>query len=257
MIVRGSKERRLFERMELLVGVEAMDALAATRVALFGLGGVGSWCAEGLARNGIGQVTLVDGDVITPSNVNRQLIATAHNTGEAKVDAAAARLSQINPSATFVPRKEEFNPSSESGFDLDSHDYVIDAIDTLNNKVTLIESAMRSPATLFSALGASRKLDPTRVQSGSFWAVTGCPLGKHLRKRLRNRGATEDFVCVFSEENLPRPGAADEAPEDWTDDGHKQINGSSVHVTAVFGMILAGLVVDSVLGKVRGSASSR
>lgn len=250
--------RNAFERLELLIGTGALEALGRTRVILFGLGGVGSWCAEGLIRDGVGRLALVDGDRVSPSNVNRQLVATSSNAGTAKVDAAAARLSDINPEARIEPVAKSYGPGTAGAFDLGSYDYVIDAIDTLNSKVTLIENALASGATLLSALGASRKLDPTRVRTGPFWEVRGCPLGKHLRKRLRNRGATGEFDCVYSEENLLSMGDVSlEAEEEGKSDGHKRVNGSAVHVTSVFGMVLAGLVVDRVVGDVRAADAPR
>jgi tRNA A37 threonylcarbamoyladenosine dehydratase len=240
-----------FSRLELLVGPRTMGRLREARVILFGLGGVGSWCAEALVRNGVGHLAMVDPDIVSPSNVNRQLVATAANIGQPKAEAMAARLALVNPEAEVTALRLAYGPGTAEEVALCEYDYVLDAIDTLNNKVELLERAMGSGAVLFCSLGASRKLDPTRVRVGPFWEVRGCPLGKHLRKRLRNRGATADFLCVHSDENLANLGT------DAADDDHAQANGSAVHVTATFGMALAGLVVDHVAGRISPSGRSR
>ncbi len=254
------------QRLELIVGTAGIERLARTRVALFGLGGVGSWCGEGLVRNGVGSIALVDSDVVCTTNINRQLMATHSSVGKLKADLLAERLRDINPTAEIEAIRTPYDPSTRDQFDLASYDYVIDAIDTLNNKVELMQNTLLADTTLLSALGASAKLDPTRVQVGSFWKVRGCPFGKHLRKRLRNRGIkeeTHDFLSVYSNENLPAHpiplpcGTADcLCPEaggaiDGTDfcDQKAQINGSSVQVTAVFGFHLVGLVMKDLYEK--------
>jgi len=248
----------LFHRLELLVGNEVLKQLEKTRVIVFGLGGVGSWCAEGLVRNGIGHVTLVDSDVICMTNVNRQLQATAHNIGKPKVTELAERLQTIHPTATIVPKQEVYEYTKSDSFELDSYDYAIDAIDSLSNKFDLITKALESDATLFSAMGASCKLDPTRIQVGPFWQIEGCPLASKVRKRLRRWGSTQNFTAVYSIEQLPShpatiacgsgdcvcPASSDENV-DWCD-AKAAINGSSVHVTATFGFILSGLVVQDI-----------
>ncbi len=241
----------IFERLEILVGRLALRHLGETRAILFGVGGVGSWCAEALIRNGIGDLTLVDSDVVCATNINRQLQATTATVDMGKVDVLSLRLREINPDATVTPVEIKYDRSTRNGFDLSTYDYVIDAIDSLGNKVDLIEQALASETTLFSALGASAKLDPTRVRSGSFWEVRGCPLGKHLRKRVRNRGVTTDFKCVYSDENLPRFEPEDQPNRELHDqvEGARQINGSSAHITGIFGFHLAGLVTGDVVSQ--------
>ena len=236
---------RIFKRLEALVGESALERLRQARVALFGAGGVGSWCAEALVRNGIGKLTVMDSDLVCETNINRQLQATCSTLGIPKVKALSARLEDINPDAEIIGHFESWNPRSSESFDLAGHDYIVDAIDSLGAKVDLIARTLAGDNVLFSSLGASRKLDPTRIRVGSFWDVEGCPLGKHMRKRLRNRGATGDFQCVYSSENLP--GLSPEVA-DVLDDMEPQIHGSAVHVTAVFGLVLAGLVVQDVVG---------
>jgi len=236
-----------------------LDSFAKKRVILFGLGGVGSWCAEGLIRNGFGDITIVDSDYICATNINRQIHATSKNIGKPKTEIMSERLREINPQAKINTMFEAYHPSTKHKFDLSEYDYVLDAIDTLNNKVELISSAVEAGTTLFSSLGASCKLDPTRIRTGSLWDVRGCPLGKHLRKRVRNRSVTADIQCVYSDENLPLfevsdscgtgscvcPEITNNAKHDWCEQ-KKQINGSSVHVTAAFGFVLCGLVIDHI-----------
>jgi len=223
------------KRLEILLGQDVITLLGVTRVAVFGVGGVGSWCVEALARNGVGDLTLIDADVVCETNINRQLQATHATVGASKVELLSRRIREINPGAKVDAKQVVYNRSIRDELELGSFDYVVDAIDSLGNKVDLMESALIADTVLFSSLGASRKLDPARVKTGSFWEVTGCPLGKQLRKRLRNRGIQKEFKCVYSDENL-RPYAKEET----------LINGSSVQVTAVFGMFLASLVVNNV-----------
>ena len=259
-----------FHRSELLVGPAAMARLAATRVILFGLGGVGSWCAEALVRSGVGHLTLVDSDCVCITNVNRQVQALAGNVGRYKVDELAARLRAIHPGAEIVARREVYGPDSMHGFGLESHDYVLDAIDSLSPKLALIIQALGLGRTLFSAMGASAKLDPTRVRVASIWDSQNCPLARRIRKRLRRHDVTTDFRVVYSEELLPNEGdvLACGTPaclcprRAVTESGEPQeahewcsqkafLNGSMVTVTATFGMCLASLVINDVVARAR------
>jgi tRNA A37 threonylcarbamoyladenosine dehydratase len=264
-----------YHRLELLTGSEALGRLHRTRVILFGAGGVGSWCAEGLVRSGIGELTIVDSDLVCVTNINRQLQATRESVGKVKTTELAQRLRQINPHARIHAIQKSYDYKSCHEFDLNAYDYVIDAIDSLSSKVELIANAMTSRATLFSALGASCKLDPTRIRITSIWDSYGCRLGRFVRKRLRRRGATADFQCVWSDELLPGfdiesacgtgacvcPSGADSDDKDaiaheWCS-SKKQINGSAVHITATYGFMLSGLVMqDVVAGAARSSMSA-
>ncbi|MFH1809895.1 MAG: tRNA threonylcarbamoyladenosine dehydratase [Pseudomonadota bacterium] len=262
----------LFQRSELLIGHEAQDQLWRTRVILFGLGGVGSWCAEGLLRSGVGHLTLVDSDVVCITNVNRQLQATPAAVGKPKALELRRRLLEVNPDAEVVARQEVFGLETRDSFALESFDFIIDAVDSLSNKLGLIEAAMRSGRVLFTAMGASAKLDPTRIQVSSIWKTTNCPLARRIRKRLRRHGTTGDCLCVHSDELQPNheestlcgserclcprtlrddDGSAQPAHE-WCS-SKKRINGSLVHVTATFGMVLAGLVVQDVVRRCAGA----
>ena len=237
--------RELFNRAELLLGADVMERLAEVRVILFGVGGVGSWCAEGLVRSGIRHLTLVDADCVAPSNVNRQRMATDHTVGRSKVDVLKEMLLEINPEASIEAVQARFTDANAADFDLGSYDYVIDAIDALKDKAALILHATATPATFFSSMGAACKIDPTKVRVASFWDVRGCPLGAMLRKKLRKAGTlpAKDFLCVYDEELLPNRGEDTALPEELIFDKVSH-NGSLVTVTATFGFTLASLVIS-------------
>ena len=230
-------EQEIFRRAELLLGDEAMSRIAEKRVIIFGVGGVGSWCAESLVRSGIRKLTIVDSDCVSVTNINRQLMATTKTVGQVKVDALKERLLTINPSAEITALQQVFNADSASQFGLEEYDYIIDAIDSLKDKALLILLACQTKAKLFSSMGAALKLDPTRIKTAEFWKVTGDPLARALRNRFKRdkQFPKRKFQCVFSDELLEN-----KAPIDPDDRG----NGSIVHITAIFGMMLAGLVVQ-------------
>lgn len=244
-----------------------MERLAATRAILFGVGGVGSWCAEALVRSGIGHLTIVDSDVICITNANRQLQATSGNVGKVKVDELRMRLLEINPLADVAARQEIYSPDTRDNFALESYDYILDAIDSLSCKVDLLITAMATGKTAFSSMGAACKLDPTRIRTASIWETKGCGLAREVRKRLRRREVEGDFQCVYSDELVPNLGAAKsacgtgeclcpkntneatgEANDIWCST-KAQINGSLAHITGSFGFALAGLVVQDVHAK--------
>ncbi len=243
----SSKE--IFNRSELLLGADVMERLASVRVILFGVGGVGSWCAEGLVRSGVTHLTLVDADCVAPTNINRQRMATVSTVGRSKVEALKEMLLDINPDACIDTRQERFTEASAASFELDRYDYIIDAIDALKDKAALILHATATPAVFFSSMGAACKIDPTRVRTASFWEVRGCPLGAMLRKKLRKAGTlpAKDFLCVYDEDLLPNRGVDTALPEELKFDKVSH-NGSLVTVTATFGFTLASLVINSVYG---------
>ena len=218
----------IFSRTALLLGDAGVERLQALRVIIFGVGGVGSWCAESLVRTGVGHLTIVDCDVVCASNVNRQLMATTKTIGRPKVEMLRERLTEINPFAEITARQEVYSAETAEAFDLDAYDYVIDAIDSLKDKALLILMACRSRACLFSSMGAARKLDPLRVKVTEFWKVDGDPLARTLRKRFKRDGVfpARKFVCVYSDE---RPSGC--------------LGGTVMHVTAVFGLTLAAQVI--------------
>ena len=161
----------IFARQRLVAGDAMMEALGRTRVIVFGVGGVGSWCCEALCRSAIGHITLVDSDLVAVSNINRQLMATTSTVGTPKVEALARRLRDINPVADIIARQEAYTADTADSFDLGSYDYVIDAIDSLENKALLILRATAADTVLFSSMGAARKLDTTKIGIAEFFKV--------------------------------------------------------------------------------------
>ncbi|MBQ9193930.1 MAG: tRNA threonylcarbamoyladenosine dehydratase [Bacteroidales bacterium] len=238
-------QKEIFNRAELLLGADVMDRLASVRVILFGVGGVGSWCAEGLVRSGVTHLTLVDADRIAPTNINRQRMATVLTVGQSKVEVLRSILLEINPEAEIEAIEARFTDATAADFRLGSYDYIIDAIDALKDKAALILHATATPATFFSSMGAACKVDPTRIRVASFREVRGCPLGAMLRKKLRKAGTlpAKDFLCVYDEELLENRGADTALPEEMKFD-KKAHNGSLVTVTAPFGFTLASLVIE-------------
>ena len=239
-------EDDIFKRSNLLLGDEAMLIVAAKRVIIFGVGGVGSWCAESLIRSGIHHLTIVDSDRVCASNINRQLMATTLTVGQVKVDALKERLLSINPQADITTIEKVFNEESADTFDLDSYDYIIDAIDSLKDKALLIHLATKSKAKFFSSMGAALKIDPTRIRVTEFWKVEGDPLARMLRKRFKqnNQYPSRKFQCVYSDELLQNKGAQPQEKEETLSQITKgQTNGSLAHITAIFGFTLAGLVL--------------
>ena len=168
-------EDSIFNRLTLLLGTEAMDVVARQRVIIFGVGGVGSWCAESLVRSGIRHLTLVDSDCVCITNINRQLQATTRTVGKVKVEVLKERLLDINPKAEIDAVQEIYSADNAASFQLDTYDYIIDAIDSLKDKVHLILQATQCKGKFFSAMGAALKMDPTKVQVAEFWQVQGCP----------------------------------------------------------------------------------
>ena len=233
----------IFRRAELLLGDEAMGRIAQKRVIIFGVGGVGSWCAESLVRSGISRLTIVDSDRVAVTNINRQLMATTKTVGQVKVEALKERLLAINPSAEITALQQIFNAETAESFQLGTYDYIIDAIDSLKDKALLILLATSlSPqresrrGAFFSSMGAALKLDPTRIKIAEFWKVQGDPLARALRKRFKRDGQypKRKFQCVYSDELLEN-----KMPVDPNDRG----NGTIAHITAIFGFMLAGLVL--------------
>jgi tRNA threonylcarbamoyladenosine dehydratase len=256
----------IFQRTELLLGAEIMTEIAHRKVIIFGIGGVGSWCAESLIRSGISYLTIVDSDRICVTNINRQIHATIETIGEVKTEVLKNRLQSINPSATINAIQKIYNKQNHDFFQLDTYDYIIDAIDSLGNKINLIRTATRTKAVLFSSMGASLKIDPTRIEVAEFWKVKGCPLGSRIRKMIRKGDLpAKEFLCVYSEEILEPKGSGANcgtekclcpettnaqgevllADHDWCSQ-KAVINGTVAHITAIFGFTLAGLVIQDI-----------
>ena len=250
--------KEIFQRTELLLGQSVMETIARQRVIVFGVGGVGSWCVESLVRSGIRRLTIVDCDLVCPSNINRQLMATTKTVGRAKVEVLRERLLEINPEAEITALQKIYTAETAGEFHLEEYDYVIDAIDSLEHKCHLILHACQSPARLFSSMGAALKMDPTAIRVDEFWKVTGCPLARAIRNRFRRSKTfpSRKFKCVFSSELLPNVGQADagasESPSRREQEamlaqaGTKRPNGTVAHITAIFGFTLAGLVIQDI-----------
>ena len=227
-------DQAIFRRSELLLGDEAMCRIGEKRVIIFGVGGVGSWCAESLVRSGIRHLTIVDSDCVCASNINRQLMATTETVGCVKVDVLRERLLTINPAAEITAIHEFFTAETADSFHLDTYDYIIDAIDSLKDKALLILMATQTDVKLFSSMGAALKLDPTRIKVDEFWKIQGDPLARVLRKRFKREGQypSRKFQCVYSDELIEPQGEG---------------KGSIVHITAIFGLMLAGLVIQDIV----------
>lgn len=239
----------IFHRSELLMGKEMMKSLAQKKVIIFGIGGVGSWCAESLIRSGIKNLTMVDSDVVCVTNVNRQLHATTKTVGQSKIEALKERLLDINPEANIKGIQKVYNADTNDEFELEKYDIIIDAIDSLSSKIHLIRKATQTDALFFSSMGAALKIDPTRIKVAEFWKVRGCPLGSAIRKRIR-RGElpAKKFICVYSDELLENKGETfhDQDESHQANNKKASINGTVSHITAIFGLMIAGLVIQSI-----------
>ena len=268
-----ASEKGIFQRTELLLGSEIMNEIATKNVILFGIGGVGSWCAESLIRTGIRKLTIVDSDRIAESNINRQLHATTQTIGEVKTETLKKRLLEINPYAEINALQKIYNDQNPSFFELEKYDYIIDAIDSIGSKAHLIRMATRTKAVFFSSMGASLKLDPTKISVAEFWKVKGCPLASRMRRVLKKGELpAKKFLCVFSEELLENkgsgvsyisedtenkannllPGDPELASHDWSTK-KAVINGTVVHITAIYGFTLAGLVINDIYNSIETS----
>lgn len=238
----------MLSRLELMLGEEGLEAVASARVAIFGVGGVGSWCAESLVRSGVRRLMLVDADRVCESNINRQLMATTRTIGEIKVEALARRLREINPAVELELRPQIYDASSAASFDLAQWDYVIDAIDSLENKALLIRQALSiHTVTLFSSMGAALKMDPFQIRNSEFRKVEGDGLARALRQKFRKSGGMPErrFTCVWSPERRENKA---QQPNDTAPDIFRRtrINGTVAHTTAIFGFSLAALVIADI-----------
>jgi tRNA A37 threonylcarbamoyladenosine dehydratase/predicted adenine nucleotide alpha hydrolase (AANH) superfamily ATPase len=240
-----------FQRLALLTGPDLLEKIKQTNVLIFGVGGVGSWCAEALVRSGVGKIGIVDFDTVNASNVNRQVQATSSTIGLSKVEVLKQRLLEINPGCEVSVWAKNFSRESTVEFGIEEADYVIDAIDTFPHKLDLIESLFNAGVTFFSSMGMALKLDPTRIKTSSIWESRGCALARLVRQGLRRRGFTGDFTVVYSDEPTVNAGQNPSGQSIDKGDlaGKKRINGSCVTVTAPAGMALASLVLRDIAGQ--------
>lgn len=233
-----------YSRTELLLGAEAMEKLKNARVAVFGLGGVGGYVVEALARSGVGSLELVDHDTISLTNINRQLLATRSTVGMPKVCAAADRVRDIDPGIQVTVRQEFYGPSTADSFDFSDYSYVVDAIDTVTGKLALITAAREAGVPILSCMGTGNKLDPTKFQITDIAKTSVCPLARIMRKECAKRGIRKLKVLYSTEDPItPRGGSDEELPE-----GRRALPGSVAFVPSVAGLIIAGEVIRDLTG---------
>ena len=241
-----------FSRTELLLGHDNMEKLKNARVAVFGIGGVGGFTVEALARSGVGTLDLIDDDRVCLTNINRQIIATRKTVGQYKVDAAKERILDINPDAVVNTHKTFFMPDTADEFDFAAYDYVVDAIDTVTGKIMLVEAAQKAGTPIISSMGAGNKLDPTAFEVADIYKTSVCPLAKVMRRELKKRGIRKLKVVYSKEKALTPiddtanscrshcicpPGSARTCTQ------RRQIPGSTAFVPSVVGLIIAGEVI--------------
>lgn len=238
----------IFNRTVRLVGDEIMERIAQKRVIIFGVGGVGSWCAESLIRSGIHHLTMVDADNVSVTNVNRQLMATTKTVGQVKVNVLRDRLLEINPDAQIEARAELYSAETNGNFHLENYDVIIDAIDSLDCKMHLLLNATKTKAKVYASMGAALKIDPTKIRVAEFWDVKGCPLARALRDKFKKHKVRpqKKIKCVYSEELLKNLGGIPEndgAPAEFRKVAY---NGTMAHAVALFGFTIAGLVMKDI-----------
>ena len=232
-----------FSRTELLLGEEAMEKLYRARVAVFGIGGVGGYTVEALARCGIGSLDLIDSDTVSVSNINRQILATHSTVGRLKVDVAKDRVLDINPHCHVRTHNCFYLPDTADRFDFTEYDYIVDCIDTVTGKLQLVERAFAAGTPIICAMGTGNKLDPTAFQVADISKTTMCPLARIMRKELKKRGISHLKVVYSQEEALTPVGAEEEMKLT----GKRQIPGSTAFVPGAAGLILAGEVVKDLI----------
>ena len=233
-----------FIRTRMLLGNEAMERLEKARVAVFGIGGVGGYTVEALARAGIGQLDLIDSDTVSISNLNRQLLATHSTVGMLKVEAAKARVLDINPRAVVRTYPVFYTPETADNFDFTHYDYIVDAIDTVTGKLALVERAVAAGTPIICCMGTGNKLDPSRFEVTDISKTSMCPLARVMRKELGKRGIRHLKVVYSQEEALTPTGWEEEAAAI----GKRQIPGSVSFVPGAAGLILAGEVIRDIAG---------
>ena len=231
-----------FSRTRMLLGDEAMAKLRAARVAVFGVGGVGGYVVEALARSGVGALDLIDSDTVALTNLNRQIIATLDTIGRPKVEVAAQRVASIQPECEVKTYQTFYLPETEQEFDFTAYDYIVDAIDTVAAKISLVLKAQKAGTPIICALGTGNKLDPTKLKLGDIYETSVCPLARVMRRELRKRGVKR-LTVLWSEEEPIKPLPSEEETE------RRGLPGSSAFVPAAGGLIIAGRVVRDLIQK--------
>lgn len=251
-------------RTELLLGSNTMTRISQVRVIIFGVGGVGSWCAESLVRSGICNITLVDNDIVAASNCNRQLMATPSTIGEIKVEAMRKRLLELNPQCNIDIRQCFYDKTTADSFNIESYDYVVDAIDSLDSKANLILHAttiskaiekgelkgenIAKRLTLVSSMGAALRINPFAINKAEFWKVKGDALARALRNRFKQQNTfpSRKFMCVYSEETPMQNKLTQTEVKNEKTKVKPHVNGTVSHVTAIFGLSLAGIIINDI-----------
>lgn len=231
-----------FSREELLIGKDAIDILKNSRVAVFGVGGVGGFVVEVLARCGVGTIDVIDNDVVDPSNINRQIIATADTIGQEKVNVVEQRIKSINPNAVVNKHRCFFLPETAKDFDFTRFDYVVDAIDTVSGKIEIILQAKKAGVPVISCMGAGNKLDPTAFVVTDIYKTSVCPLARVMRQKLKKLGV-QDLKVVYSTEKAMKPNYPPDMPPQ-----RKAAPGSVAFVPSVAGIIAGGEVIKDLIG---------
>lgn len=247
-----------FSRTELLLGVEGVNKLRESFVAVFGVGGVGSFTVEALVRSGVGNIAVIDDDKVCLTNINRQLIATRKTVGKLKVEVMRDRILEINPKANVEIHQKFYTPENADEFDYGKYNYIVDAIDTVSSKLTLIQNAEKYNVPIISSMGAGNKLDPTKFEVADIYETSICPLARAMRSELRKRGV-KGLKVVYSKEKALKPIEDDRnscstnciCPPDTTRKctHRRQIPGSISFVPSVAGLIIAGEVIKDIVGK--------
>ncbi|MBR5756683.1 MAG: tRNA threonylcarbamoyladenosine dehydratase [Firmicutes bacterium] len=244
-----------YQRTELILGTAAMDKLRGCRVAVFGVGGVGGYVVEALARSGVGALDLIDCDKVDITNINRQIIALSSTVGQNKVDVAAARVKDIDPSINVTTHPVFYGPETEGDFDFTQYDYIVDAIDSVKGKIALAVNAEKCGVPIISSMGAGNKLDPTRFEVSDIYKTSVCPLARVMRKELKERGIKK-LKVVYSKEPpiaVSRPamdGSAGGCPacSEGARAGNKRpVPGSISFVPSVCGLVIAGEVIKDLI----------
>lgn len=232
-----------FSRTELIFGREAMEKLSASRVAVFGIGGVGGYVVEALVRSGIGAIDIIDNDKVCMSNINRQIYALHSTIGQYKVDVAAARMKDINPECVVTAHKKFYSPETSGEFDFSQYDYIVDAIDTVTGKIELVVQANQYGVPIISSMGAGNKINPAEFEVEDIYKTSVCPLARVMRYELKRRGIKK-LKVVYSKE---KPLVPAQEHTNVQESHRKQIPGSTAFVPPVAGLILAGEVIKDLI----------
>lgn len=231
-----------FIRTQMLVGKQGIEKLKNSTVAVFGVGGVGGYTVEALARSGVGTIVIIDNDTVSLSNINRQIIATHDTLGMLKTDAAKQRIKSINPDCTVIKHNCFFLPENADSFDFSKYDYVVDAIDTVSGKIELVMKAISEGTPIISSMGAGNKLDPTQFEVADISKTSVCPLARVMRRELKKRGVNH-LKVVYSKEQAVTPFEVDEIKDEKDFARRRALPGSVAFVPSVAGLIIAGEVI--------------